>query len=95
MSPVWVLLERHLFHSGLFRGAIQQSGSPLNEWGFIANPKPYVASLIEQIDGNAYVGEDSQAQLQYLQNAAASAIDAASKLTTPVSNCVALFSLGR
>nr|UUB32763.1 carboxylesterase COEA12 [Dendroctonus rhizophagus] len=70
-------------NNGLFRGAIQQSGSPLNEWGFIANPKPYVASLIEQIDGNANVGEDSQAQLQYLQNVAASAIDAASKLTTP------------
>lgn len=66
----------------MINGAIQESGSPLNEWAFIANPKPYVASLIEQIGGS--VGENSEEQLQYLQSVSASEIDAASKLTTPV-----------
>ncbi|XP_050303276.1 juvenile hormone esterase-like [Anthonomus grandis grandis] len=70
-------------NQGLFRGAIQQSGSPLNEWSYMSDPKPYVSSLISVIDANATVGTDSSAQLAYLQSLNASVIDAASKSTTP------------
>ncbi|CAG9762947.1 unnamed protein product [Ceutorhynchus assimilis] len=70
-------------NKGLFRGAIQQSGSPLNEWAFMANPESYVESLIQTIDPKAKVGSKSSEQLLYLQGLSAKTIDLASKSTNP------------
>ncbi|XP_060524132.1 juvenile hormone esterase-like [Cylas formicarius] len=76
-------------NKGLFRGAIAESGSPLNEWASIMNPLDYIFALLDAIDPEIQISKDSESMLAYLQSIEARQIDQAStmteiKLTLPV-----------
>ncbi|CAG9823351.1 unnamed protein product [Phaedon cochleariae] len=62
-----VLSERN---RGLFRGVIQQSGSPLVDTGFQTDPKQYAVQLIQKLDQTGiFDPKNSTRHVEILQNA--------------------------
>lgn len=73
---------------GLFRAAIQQSGSPLNRRSFAdsVRNRQYAFDLAQKINETIDLKNDSTTLLEFLQSVDADVIDAASTRTTiPVS----------
>ncbi|KAJ8971263.1 hypothetical protein NQ317_011622 [Molorchus minor] len=66
--------------AGLFRAGIAESGSALNIWGFLQNPRPYGFELALKID-NVTVTDNSTLLLNYLLSVPAKEIDIASTKT--------------
>lgn len=70
--------------SGLFHGAILQSGSPLSSFSFMGDvsAKAYAIDLATTIDSSIDFSNDTQLLVDFLLNATARQIDHASTMTT-------------
>ncbi|XP_018565110.1 cholinesterase 2-like [Anoplophora glabripennis] len=66
--------------AGLFRAGIAESGSALNPWGFLDDPRPYAFELASKIT-NETLPDSSSTLLEFLQNVTAKEIDVASTQT--------------
>nr|WCC58185.1 carboxylesterase [Pharsalia antennata] len=66
--------------AGLFRAGIAESGSALNPWGFLDDPRPYAFELASKIT-NETLPDNSTTLLEFLQSVTAKEIDVASTQT--------------
>lgn len=70
--------------TGKFRGAIIESGSPLNTWAFRASGLPYAIDLALSVNGSL-PDMTTEQLVVYLQSLDAKQIDVASTVTTVIS----------
>lgn len=69
--------------TGKFRGAIIESGSPLNTWAFRASGLPHAVDLALSVNGSL-PDMTTDELVNYLQSLNAKQIDVASTVTTTV-----------
>lgn len=74
----------------LFRASIAESGSALNPWAFLADPKPYALELASIIKKET-LPDNSTVLLEFLQSVTAKEIDIASTQTVKNVNNFPIF----